>query len=47
MQAFHAAGFEDASLVRRHRDLYHAVPVPSSALEFGTYGVTIRARKPG
>jgi hypothetical protein len=46
MRALCAAGFEDVALVRRHPDLYQGVPVPSSALEFGTHGVTLRARRP-
>jgi hypothetical protein len=41
-----AAGFEEVQIVNRHTDLYRDVPEPSSALEFGTQGITFRARKP-
>ncbi len=40
-----AAGFEDAEIVSR-TDNYVDVPDPSDALEFGTKGISFRARKP-
>jgi hypothetical protein len=39
------AGFEDAPIVKKH-DIFADVPNPSSALEFGTQGISLRARKP-
>jgi hypothetical protein len=41
-----AAGFEDVEVVKVH-DIYASVPDPSSALDFGTKGISFRARKPG
>ena len=41
-----AAGFTDVQIVQKYMDLYRDVPDPSSALEYGTHGVTFRARKP-
>ena len=41
-----AAGFEDVKIVHKHTTLYQDVPDPSSALEYGTQGVTFRARRP-
>jgi hypothetical protein len=40
-----AAGFEDAEIVERY-DIFEGVPDPSSALKYGTQGVSLRARKP-
>jgi hypothetical protein len=40
-----AAGFEDGQIVHRY-DNYADVPDPSDALEFGTKGISFRARKP-
>jgi hypothetical protein len=40
-----AAGFEDAQIMHKY-DNYVDVPNPSDALEFGTQGVSFRARKP-
>jgi hypothetical protein len=40
-----AAGFEDAQIVKQH-NIFEGVPKPSSALEFGTRGISLRARKP-
>jgi len=40
-----AAGFENAEIVERH-DIFEGVPDPSSALKYGTQGVSLRARKP-
>ncbi len=39
------AGFEAAEIIHKH-DNYMDVPDPSDALEFGTRGVSFRARKP-
>lgn len=41
-----AAGFEEVKIVHKYPNLYHGVPKPSDALEFGTLGITFRARKP-
>lgn len=41
-----AAGFQDVEIVQKYHDLYRDVPDPSSALKYGTLGVTFRARKP-
>jgi hypothetical protein len=41
-----AAGFEDVKIVHKYADLFVDVPKPSSAMEFGTQGITFRARKP-
>jgi hypothetical protein len=46
MRAVRAAGFEDARIVHKHTNLYEEVPDPSSALEYGTQGVTFFARRP-
>ena len=40
-----AAGFEDVKIVHKYNS-YADVPDPSSALEFGTQGISFRARKP-
>ena len=40
-----AAGFEDGQIVHRYNS-YVDVPDPSSALEFGTQGISFRATKP-
>jgi hypothetical protein len=40
-----AAGFEDAQIVNKYNN-YADVPDPSDALEFGTHGISFRARKP-
>lgn len=41
----HAAGFEDGQIVYKYNS-YVDTPDPSDALEFGTQGVSFRARKP-
>ena len=41
-----AAGFEEVKIVQRYKNLYEGVPDPSDALEFGTQGISFRARKP-
>jgi hypothetical protein len=40
-----AAGFENAEIVQKH-NIFQDVSNPSSALEFGTQGISLRARKP-
>jgi len=40
-----AAGFADAVIVEKH-DIFADVPNPSSAMAFGTKGISLRARKP-
>jgi hypothetical protein len=40
-----AAGFNDIQIAKQH-NIFEGVPNPSSALEFGTRGVSLRARKP-
>jgi hypothetical protein len=40
-----AAGFIDAEIVYKYNN-YADTPDPSDALEFGTQGVSFRARKP-
>jgi hypothetical protein len=40
-----AAGFEEVEVVGKY-DSYLDVPDPSDAQEFGTRGLTFRARKP-
>jgi hypothetical protein len=45
LSAVRAAGFEDGEIVYRYNN-YEDVPDPSSALEFGTQGISFRARKP-
>jgi len=40
-----AAGFEDVEIVHKY-DSYVDVPDPSDAQEYGTRGITFRARKP-
>jgi hypothetical protein len=40
-----AAGFENAEIVYKYNN-YEGVPDPSDALEFGTQGISFRARKP-
>jgi len=40
-----AVGFKDAEIVKQH-DMFADVPNPSSAMAFGTRGVSLRARKP-
>jgi len=46
ISAVRAAGFEEVQIVQRHEHLYEDVPDPSSAPEYDTMGITIRARKP-
>lgn len=41
-----AAGFEDAKIVHKYKHLYHDVPDPSDAMEFGTQGISFYGRKP-
>ena len=40
-----AAGFEDEKIVHKYNN-YEGVPDPSDAQEFGTQGISFRARKP-
>jgi hypothetical protein len=40
-----AAGFVDVEIVRKF-DIFEGAPKRSSALEFGTQGITLRARRP-
>jgi len=40
-----AAGFENGEIVHKYNS-YVDTPDPSDALEFGTPGITFRARKP-
>jgi hypothetical protein len=40
------AGFEEVQIVHRYKNLYEGVPDPSDALEYGTQGISFRARKP-
>jgi hypothetical protein len=40
-----AAGFQEGEIVEKH-NVFEGIPNPSSALEFGTQGVSFRARKP-
>jgi len=40
-----AAGFVDGQIVHKY-DNYVDVPDPSDALDFGTQGISFRARKP-
>jgi len=40
-----AAGFEDVEIVNKF-DIFEGVPNPSDALQFGTQGISLRARKP-
>jgi hypothetical protein len=40
-----AVGFIEAQIVQRY-DIFEDVPHPSDALEFGTRGISLRARKP-
>jgi hypothetical protein len=39
------AGFEDAKIVHKYNN-YDDVPDPSDALDFGTQGISFRAKKP-
>jgi hypothetical protein len=39
-----AAGFMEAEIVEKH-NIFEGVPNPSSALDFGTIGISLRARK--
>jgi len=45
LSAVRAAGFEGGQIVYRYNN-YVDVPDPSDALEFGTQGISLRARKP-
>lgn len=40
------AGFEDGKIVHKYNN-YADVPDPSDAMEFGTQGISLSARKPG
>jgi len=40
-----AAGFENAEIVEKH-NIFEGVPNPSSALDYGTRGISLRANKP-
>ena len=39
------AGFEDAAIIQKH-NIFEDVPDPSSAMKFGTQGITAKGRKP-
>ena len=39
------AGFEDAVVAHKH-NIFEDVPDPSSAMKFGTQGISLRALKP-
>ena len=45
LNAVNAAGFKDAVIVKKH-DIFADVPNPSSAMAFGTKGISLQARKP-
>jgi hypothetical protein len=45
LSAVSASGFENVEIVKKH-NIFEDVPNPSSALEYGTQGVSLRARKP-
>ena len=45
MDAVIEAGFEKAVIVAKH-DIFADVPNPSSAMAFGTKGMSLWARKP-
>ncbi|MCC6987301.1 MAG: hypothetical protein IT309_12785 [Anaerolineales bacterium] len=45
LRAVSAAGFEDGKIVHKYNN-YVDVPDPSDALDFGTQGISFRARKP-
>lgn len=45
IRSVRAAGFEDVEIVHGYADLFADVPNPSSAMEFGTQGISFRARK--
>ena len=45
LKAVNTAGFKDAAIVEKH-DIFADVPNPSSAMKFGTLGISLRARKP-
>jgi len=45
IRSVRAAGFSEIEIVRKYPNLFVGVPDPSSALEFGTQGVSFRARK--
>jgi hypothetical protein len=38
------AGFIEAEIVQKH-NIFEGVPNPSDALDFGTIGISLRARK--
>jgi hypothetical protein len=44
LKAVHDAGFIEAA-IRHYHDIFEDVPHPSSALEFGTKGISLRALK--
>lgn len=44
MKVFHDTGFEEVQIRGRHA-IFVDVPKPSSALEFGTIGISLRATK--
>jgi hypothetical protein len=39
-----ASGFIEAEIVQKH-NIFEDVPNPSSALDFGTLGISLKARK--
>jgi len=41
-----ASGFENAEIVQKH-NIFEGVANPSSSLDFGTQGVSLRANKHG
>jgi hypothetical protein len=45
LSAVSAAGFEDVEIIEKY-NIFDDVPEPSSALSFGTLGVSFRGRKP-
>jgi hypothetical protein len=45
LKVFSEAGYENIKIQKRH-DIFEDVPNPSSALEFGTRGISMRAQKP-
>ena len=46
LSAVSASGFENAEIVQKH-NIFEGVANPSSALDFGTQGVSLRANKYG
>jgi hypothetical protein len=44
IKAVNSAGFTKAQIIQHH-SIFEGVPKPSSALEFGTKGISLRALK--